>query len=286
MCAGMCAPLTAFGGRLRGAMPLHVQAKWTSAFGALWSVGVVCVCGRHLGKWHGRHPGQQLMVPADVRPIEVGLWSGSVWQRAAALSAAVILSSLVLQHARCRFFVVSLCTSSWTDALLFLPSTTAFFMPVACGGVDYPWAFWSTLVPMVVGAVTVVSVVTLLARQRRFAFGVGGRRHICGLFAAVRLPTSALQIVAHWAGLCAMPLHSCIPAATVVDSWTTMLALLSIATDGVHCYSCRGCSDRGLALGRPDNPVVLGSQYPFLLCTGCTGRLVFTMLGCQRPARS
>jgi hypothetical protein len=75
-----------------------------------------------------------------------------------------------------------------------------------------------------------VTVVTLFARRGRFAFGADGRHHISGLFAAVRAPTSAvLQIVALWAVLCAVPLRFCIPTATVVDSWTTMLALLTLA---------------------------------------------------------
>ncbi|KAF3031296.1 hypothetical protein E8E11_000513 [Didymella keratinophila] len=195
-------------------MPLGIQAKWASAVGALWSAGIVCACGRQLG----------------VRPVGSDSWSGSVWEEAATLSAAAVLSLLVTRHPRCRSFIVSLCKSSWTDALLFLPSATAFFMPVACGGVEYPWAFWTTLVPMVVGAVTVVTVVTLFARRGRFAFGAGGRHHISSLFAAVRAPASAvLQIVALWAALCAVPLRFCIPAATVVDSWTTMLALLTLA---------------------------------------------------------
>jgi hypothetical protein len=176
--------------------------------------------------------GDRPTVLAGVRPVEGDFWSGSARERAASLSAAAVLSLLVIRRPRCRSFVVSLCKSSWTDALLFLPSATAFFMPVACSGVEYPWAFWSTLVPMVVGAgaVAAVTVVTLFARRGRFAFGADGRHHISGLFAAVRAPTSAvLQIVALWAVLCAVPLRFCIPTATVVDSWTTMLALLTLA---------------------------------------------------------
>ena len=47
------------GMRLLEAVPLRVQVKWTGAFGALWSVGIVCACGRCLSKWHGRLPGRQ-----------------------------------------------------------------------------------------------------------------------------------------------------------------------------------------------------------------------------------
>lgn len=241
MCAATCATLMAFWERLRAVMSLRVQTKWTSAFGALWSAGIVCACCRQLGKWHGYRPDDKLTVLAGVRPVGGDFWSGNVWEGAAMLGgAAAVLSLLVLRPPHCRSFVSSLCRSSWIDALLFLPSATSLFMPAACGGVDeYPWAFWATLVPMVVGAVTVVTVVTRLARRGRFAFGVGGRHHICGLFAAVRVPTSAvLQIVALWAVLCAVPLHFCDSEAhgvsslrteADVGSWTTMLALLALA---------------------------------------------------------
>ena len=159
-------------------------------------------------------------------------WSGSVWDRAATLSAAAALSLLVLRRPRCRSFVASLCR---TDALLFLPSATGFFMPAACGGVEYPWEFWTTLVPVVVGAVVIV---TLLARHDRFAFRADARRRARGFSSAVRLPTLAvLQVIALCTVLCAVPLHLCtretpgvvpLPTAPDVGSWTLMLALLSV----------------------------------------------------------
>ena len=175
----------------------------------------------------------KLTVLAGVRPMQHVFWSGSVWDRAATLSAAAALSLLVLRRPRCRSFVASLCR---TDALLFLPSATGFFMPAACGGVEYPWEFWTTLVPVVVGAVVIV---TLLARHDRFAFRADARRRVRGFSSAVRLPTLAvLQVIALCTVLCAVPLHLCtretpgvvpLPTAPDVGSWTLMLALLSVA---------------------------------------------------------
>tara|TARA_R110002003_G_scaffold3241_1_gene24939 strand:+ start:3674 stop:4450 length:777 start_codon:yes stop_codon:yes gene_type:complete len=159
-----------------------------------------------------------------------------MWFSAATFSGAAILSLLVLRRLRCRLFIVNLRRSSWTDVLLFLPPATVFFMPVACGGVDYPLEYSTSLVPMVVGA---VAVVTLVARSNRSGLGPDPRPpHIRNLHAAVRLPTLAVfQTVALWTLLCAVLPHLRTPEPTVdslgtatdVDSWKSMLTILSVA---------------------------------------------------------
>ncbi|KAH6616902.1 hypothetical protein C7974DRAFT_417006 [Boeremia exigua] len=180
--------MTLLGMRCLEAVPLHVQVKWTGAFGALWSVGIVCACRPSL----------------NARSTGNGSWqSESALDQAAMLSAAAVLSFLVHTAA------------------------TGFFMPTACGGVEYPWEFWTSLVPMVVG---IAAVSALFAQQN--CFTECRRAREC--FAAVLSVTlAALQVVALSVMLCIVLLHLEAPEAAVVDSHaksrSSMLVLLSIA---------------------------------------------------------
>jgi hypothetical protein len=45
----------------------------------------------------------------------------------------------------------------WLGSVLFVGSATSFLIPLTWGGVQYPWTSWRTLVPLVIGAVGLIS---------------------------------------------------------------------------------------------------------------------------------
>ena len=120
-------------------VPMRQRAAWMGLFGSMWALG--SVGGPVIGR---------------------AFAGANAWRWIFLINLPFIgfCYPMVLIFLRLNIFPESIRAKlgrvDWVESALFVASTTSFLIPLAGGGVMYPWSSWRVLVPLLLGVVGLV----------------------------------------------------------------------------------------------------------------------------------
>ncbi|KAF1836731.1 MFS general substrate transporter [Decorospora gaudefroyi] len=199
-------------------VPLRERGKWTSFFGAMWSIGTVA--GPLLGGGFSQNVS----------------WRWIFWINLPFLGLGAVLITIFLKlNQKHGSFLTKLLEVDWIGMVLFLASMTGFLIPVTWGGVQYPWDSWRTLVPLIVCGVGMIAFVVYI---EFFASNPLIRTSVFkNMSATILYVSTVIHGIILWAILYYMPLYfeavkgfGPILTGVAMFPWTFTVAPASIAT--------------------------------------------------------
>ncbi|MCJ1464044.1 hypothetical protein MMC07_002654 [Pseudocyphellaria aurata] len=123
-------------------VPLRLRGQWFGIISGMWALG--SVSGPVIGGAFAQNVS----------------WRWIFWLNLPFIGVAFVLVPLFLKlNFRPSNLREQLKRVDWVGSVLFIGSTTSFLIPITWGGVMYDWDSWRTLVPLLVGAVGLVTFV-------------------------------------------------------------------------------------------------------------------------------
>ncbi|KAI0118386.1 major facilitator superfamily domain-containing protein [Nemania sp. FL0031] len=121
-------------------VPMRHRGTYFGLIGGIWALGSII----------GPVIGGSLAYKAS--------WRWIFWINVPVAAIALVLMPFTLRLSRPPGSVTKkLARFDWFGSLFFVGATTSFLIPLTWGGVQYPWASWRTLFPLILGAVSILA---------------------------------------------------------------------------------------------------------------------------------